>query len=68
MQFLKASISTRLNPSISRGLEKVWLSCENLVDFTGYFGKLQASYKQVDVLVDMLDKQLIFQLIYPIES
>ena len=26
-----------------------------------------ASYKQVDVLVDILDKQLIFQLIYPIE-
>ena len=26
-----------------------------------------ASYKQVDVLVDILDKQLIFQLIYPFE-
>ena len=30
-----------------------------------YLGKLSASYKQVDVLVDILDKQLIFQLIYP---
>ena len=32
-----------------------------------YVGKLPASYKQVDVLVDILDKQLIFQLIYPIK-
>lgn len=31
------------------------------------FGKLSASYKQVDVLVDILDKQLIFRLIYPVD-
>ena len=33
--------------------------------FRQVISKLQASYKQVDVLVDILDKQLIFQLIYP---
>ena len=31
-----------------------------------FHGIFLASYKQVDVLVDILDKQLIFQLIYRI--
>ena len=56
----------QITSEVRRGLRDGIRPLQYLVKILVISRDSLASYKQVDVLVDILDKQLIFQLIYPI--